>query len=181
MGASTTLLTFEEFEQLPDTPGKRELLKGELIELPPAKQEHNEISELIFIALREFVHRLRLERPDLPLGKTRIETGYQISHSTWLQPDVSLTHPEQPIQGYYQGAPLLAAEVVSESNTAPSIEKKINEYLTHGGRDVSVVYPETRTVWVYREGGATRYETVLNTDSSPDSPSISNPCSSPHE
>ena len=37
MGVSTSLLTFEEFEQLPDDPGKLELLDGELIRLPPAK------------------------------------------------------------------------------------------------------------------------------------------------
>lgn len=37
MGAPRTSLSFEEFEQLPDQPGKRELLKGELIELPPAE------------------------------------------------------------------------------------------------------------------------------------------------
>jgi len=35
MGATTTRLTFEEFERLPEQPGKRELLKGELIEVPP--------------------------------------------------------------------------------------------------------------------------------------------------
>ena len=40
--ASTTLLTFEELEQLPDEPGKMELLDGELIRLPPAKKRHIE-------------------------------------------------------------------------------------------------------------------------------------------
>jgi hypothetical protein len=35
MGAVGTLLTFEQFEQLPDKDGRRELLEGELIEVPP--------------------------------------------------------------------------------------------------------------------------------------------------
>ena len=35
MGATTVHLSFEQFEALPDTPGKQELLEGELIELPP--------------------------------------------------------------------------------------------------------------------------------------------------
>jgi len=39
MGATTKLLTFEEFEQLPDAPGKRELLDGELIEWPPPQTQ----------------------------------------------------------------------------------------------------------------------------------------------
>ena len=48
MGTTTTLLTFEEFERLPDQPGKRELLDGELIELPPAERNHNQIAQTIF-------------------------------------------------------------------------------------------------------------------------------------
>ena len=48
MGTITTLLTFEEFERLPDQPGKRELLEGELIELPPAELEHNDIAHAIY-------------------------------------------------------------------------------------------------------------------------------------
>ena len=43
-----TLLTFDEFEQLPDHPGKRELLKGELIESPPAKKKHNKTGKRIY-------------------------------------------------------------------------------------------------------------------------------------
>ena len=43
MGTTTSLLTFEEFERLPDQPGKRELLKGELIDGPPAEEKHNTI------------------------------------------------------------------------------------------------------------------------------------------
>ena len=44
MDTTKTLLTFEEFEQLPARPGKSELLKGELIELPPAEADHNRIA-----------------------------------------------------------------------------------------------------------------------------------------
>ena len=40
-------MTFEEFERLPDQPGKRELLEGELSELPPAELEHNNIAHQI--------------------------------------------------------------------------------------------------------------------------------------
>lgn len=45
---ATAALSFEEFEQLPDRPGKRELLQGELIELPPAERSHNEFAEEIY-------------------------------------------------------------------------------------------------------------------------------------
>ena len=163
MGALTTLITFEEFERLPDKPGKRELLRGELIEWPPAKQPRSRISRCLFRALDQAIEKFRLKRTGLSWGEVYFETGYQLSPSTWLQPDVSLTHPQQPVQGYLQGAPLLAIEVVSESNTAASIGKKIKEYLTHGAREVWVVYPETNSVWVFREGHGTEFEATLQT------------------
>ena len=41
MGAVRTTLTMEEFLELSELPaGKRELLRGELIELPPGKFKH---------------------------------------------------------------------------------------------------------------------------------------------
>lgn len=54
MGATTTQLTFEEFEKLPDAPGKRELLDGELIELPPPKRRHTLTQHRIAEALRRY-------------------------------------------------------------------------------------------------------------------------------
>src|SRR5689334_14680357 len=95
MGMVSTLLTFDEFEQLPDKPGKLELLRGELIELPPPEQDHNDIAQLIFIALFDTLRKLRDESPELPLGRAYQETGYKISPNSWLQPGVSLTHPAQ--------------------------------------------------------------------------------------
>jgi Uma2 family endonuclease len=45
-------LTFEQFERLPETPGKRELLEGELIELPAAEMAHNELGEELHARLK---------------------------------------------------------------------------------------------------------------------------------
>jgi len=38
--SATTQITLEEFLDLPDTPGKQELLDGELIVVSPAKHTH---------------------------------------------------------------------------------------------------------------------------------------------
>ena len=46
---STSLLTFEEFERLPDHLGKRELLEGRVVEMPPADLLDNSISERVFL------------------------------------------------------------------------------------------------------------------------------------
>lgn len=124
----------------PEQPGKQELLEGELIQLPPAKDEHNLIVQAIFVLL------LRHGVPGL-----RTEAGYQIKSDTWLQPDVSVTWPDQPKEnGYLQGSPMIAVEVVSPGNAAGEIDRKTNAYLQHGAKEVWVVYPRTRMMIVHK-------------------------------
>jgi Uma2 family endonuclease len=64
-----TLLTFEQFEQLPDQPGKRELLRGELIELPPAKLKHNRTAHRFYEVLKPAL--AKTEKPRRGLGARR--------------------------------------------------------------------------------------------------------------
>jgi Uma2 family endonuclease len=54
--------------------------------------------------------------------------------------------------GWFPGAPLLAVEVVSPSNTAKDTQLKVTDYLEAGALEVWLVYPDTRTVYVYLAG-----------------------------
>lgn len=144
-----TLLTFEEFEQLPDEPGKCELLDGELIQLPPAMLKHMQIARKLVGVLTPIVQR---EGPALGLGEVFFETGYKLGPRRWLQPDVSIPHAAQPSNDYFEGAPALAIEIISKSNTAEHIDRKIEIYLSNGGVEVWVFYPKTRRVQVHRKG-----------------------------
>jgi hypothetical protein len=47
-----TLLTAEEYLNMPETPGKHELLDGEVISLPVANKFHNDISRSFEICCR---------------------------------------------------------------------------------------------------------------------------------
>jgi Uma2 family endonuclease len=111
----TTLLTFAEFERLPDSPGKRELLDGELIELPPPKRRHSRIQHRIHAHLAPYAL-------DRRFGEVYTAAGFKLGERHWVQPDVSLVSPEQDEagdpDGYFEGAPRLAIEVISEANTA---------------------------------------------------------------
>jgi Uma2 family endonuclease len=73
---------------------------------------------------------------------------------TIRQPDVSfLTRSRVKATGpddYFAGSPELAVEVVSPGNDAEELEVKVKQYLTYGSTEVWVVYPKTRSVWVYR-------------------------------
>ena len=87
MGGATTLLTFAEFEQLPDEPGKFELLDGEPIQLPPSKTRNMIIAEDVYETLK-----LELGRGSGSpgLGGVHMEFGYKTDARSWLQPDVSI-------------------------------------------------------------------------------------------
>jgi Uma2 family endonuclease len=125
---------------------KHELLKGEHIVVPPPKSRHTRIQQKIQDVLRPFVREQRL-------GEVHIAAGFRLT-SDKLQPDVSFVRSSQ-IQssdpnGYYQGAPALAIEIVSDSNTAVQLDLKTELYLANGSSEVLVVYPKTRRVLVHR-------------------------------
>jgi len=154
MPTAVELVTFEELERLPEEPGKTELLDGELIQMPPAKLPHNRLGKRLFLRLHQLVESMRADGAALGLGEVEIEMGYKIGRKpdSWLIPDASVTHPDQPGDDYCEGAPLIAIEVISESNTAAKIDRKIEKYLANGGQEVWVVYGETRRVLTHFAG-----------------------------
>lgn len=138
---SATLMSIAEFELLPDEPGKQELLQGEVISLPPAGESHNVIAHALFGVLV----------PVFAARRVRIDAGYRMSRDTWLEPDVSLTWPDQPVvNDFMQGSPMIAVEVISPSNLAEEIARKAATYLKHGAEEVWIIYPRTRSMMVHR-------------------------------
>jgi Uma2 family endonuclease len=155
-------LTFEEFELLPDQPGKRELLRGELIELPPAKRKHNVIGRRLFLRLFNILTEAHAHEEARDLGDVYHRMGYHFPDGSWLQPDVSITHAGQEWGDYYLGSPALAVEIVSESNSADEIAGKVEVFLLNGAAEVWVLYPNRQQMWVYgREGRAERHAVTV--------------------
>jgi len=154
--SARTLLTFEQFERLHDDGLKHELLGGELLVLPPPKTPHTLIQEKLADALRSYVKARSL-------GRVHVEAGFKLSQDTWLQPDVSFVRTQQiqrsdPTQ-YYSGAPAIAIEVASESNTAAQLDRKMEQYFAHGAEEVWVVYPQTKRVRIHFPDGRSRTAT----------------------
>lgn len=149
MPTAVELVTFEDLERLPDEPGKTELLDGELIQMPPAILPHNLLSEELHYRLRQLVETLRSGNTARGLGKVHHEMGFKIGKGpdSWLIPDVSVTHRDQAASDkYYEGGPLIAIEIISESNTARYVDRKIKKYLANGSQEAWVLYPKTRRV-----------------------------------
>jgi len=148
--STRTLQTFEQFEQFQDDGMKHELLKGEHIVLAPPKFRHSRIQHRLRDILRVYVQRHQL-------GDVNMETGFKLSSDTWLQPDVSFLRTAQidatDPDGYCEGAPALAVEVASDSNTAAKLNLKIRLYFADGSEEVWVLYPKTSKVCVHYPDG----------------------------
>ena len=160
------LLTIEDLEKMPDDCLHRELIEGELIELPPPKIGHSRVSRYIFLILNKFVTAQAL-------GIVFFEAGYLIraNRRTWIQPDVSFMRPGRTdlikSDEYAMGAPDLVVEVISPSETARTVHLKTSILLSAGTEEVWNVYPDTRTIEIHSAGNAVR---VLHEDDEITSP-----------
>jgi Uma2 family endonuclease len=97
-------------------------------------------------------------------AQTYFEMGYKMGSRAWLQPDVSIAHPDQIRGKYFEGAPLLAIEVISPSNTAEFMDRKVERHQSNGGVEVWVVYPKRKCIWVFREGHADEFRGTLKSE-----------------
>ena len=146
-------LTLEDFARLPADGVCHEISSGELITLPPAKSLHS----LILSIVVEVLHFYLKEHP---IGRVMPETGYVLSRDplTVRQPDVSVLSRQRirsiDPDSYFEGAPELAIEIVSPSDSAEDLEIKVRQYLQAGAHQVWVLYPKSQDVHVYSPGGS---------------------------
>jgi Uma2 family endonuclease len=166
MMATTTLMSFAEFERLDGGPDHLELLKGELVRMPPPIRPHMEICRRLFRVLDNFVEGRRAQAAS-GLGTVYFEMSYRMAGEapSWLRPDISLSHPAQSGDRYFEGSPLIAFEVVSDHDKAKDLNTKVSEYLRNGSAEVWLIYPADRNALVFSRDGAIRTESAaIRTD-----------------
>lgn len=155
---ATRTITVEQFQEMPNISGMQtELVRGEVVEMPPPFVPHNMIVFSLSRLLDTFV-----SEQDLGLIHGD-NTGYLLSRypDTVRVPDVSFVSWERmPEEGvpdrYWSLAPDIAVEVVSSTDRADNVHDKVNEYLAAGTRLVWVLWPTSRTMSVYEIGGVAR-------------------------
>ena len=152
--ATQTLLTAEQFLGLPPDEGRiRELDEGRLIEMPPPSLVH-----MIVVATIMRLFSKHIEESERRLvcdAGTRIPACS--GHAKRI-PDVLLLQKEKARAmhasgGWYEGTPDLAVEVVSPTDTAEDLDRRVQQYLGAGAQAIWVVYPETRHVIVHQSDG----------------------------
>ena len=156
--AAPTLMTADEFLAMPDDGFHRyELVKGELITMAPAGGEHGAIGSRTCRRIGNFV-----EANDL--GEVfNSDTGFIISTDpdTVRMPDVSFVRkenipPSGIPRGFILGAPDLAVEVISPTDSRTEVAAKASQLLEAGTLLVVLIDPRTRTITLrYRSGETT--------------------------
>lgn len=153
-------MTAEELGNIEDEPNRHELIKGELLTMPPPKFEHGSAAANLTFLLGQYVRANRL-------GKVLGECGFKIESNpdTVLGPEVSfVTHDRLALspEGYHDGPPDLVVEVISPGDRTGRIERKLGLWLESGARSVWHVNPRRRTVEVISSTGERR--TLHETD-----------------
>lgn len=137
------MMSVAEFDRLEEEEFRYELDEGELITLTRPGVAHGRIERRLIVALHAYldVH---------PIGEVfGPDVLYVLGPTTKRAPDVSVLLRSVGNVKDIPGAPELAIEILSASNTTRAMRRKIDQYFTSGCRLVWVVNAEARSVDVW--------------------------------
>ncbi len=152
--SATREMTAEEFFDWANRPenagGRYELENGEVVEMPPPAEHHGFICWLVAVVLGNYLfHR---------------KAGYLLTNDTGLVvrrapdtvrgPDIMLFLESRTLdemsRGFCERVPALVVEVFSPSDKPGKLSKRVEQYHNGGVPLVWIVFPDERTVTVYR-------------------------------
>jgi Uma2 family endonuclease len=158
VAAAPKLMTAVEMLALPENGVDRWLIQGELREKPTTvrNRTHSRI-----IARISYLLECWLEKQPQPRGSVLCgEVGVRLRRDpdTMVGVDVIYVSAELAARQAHEttlidGAPVLAVEILSPSDTQEEINDKVDSYLQAGVALVWIIDPRRRTVQVIRNGG----------------------------
>lgn len=157
MAVADQQMTADALLRLPSAGHRYALVRGELIRMTPAGFDHGVIAMRLGAWLTNHV---TAHRGGLVCGA---ETGFLLARDpdTVLAPDVAFVRRDRlPAAGrpktFWNGAPDLAAEVLSPGDTPKETAAKVSAWLAAGTHLVWVVNPKDETVTIHESGHAPR-------------------------
>ena len=151
MTPQTEIFTAEELLRAPGDDHRYELVEGELRKMVPSGYLHGKVVARLTWRLAQYVEERKL-------GEVcGAETGFLLARDpdTVRAPDIAFVSHKRieekgEAEGFWPGAPDLAVEVVSPSDTYTEVEAKAIAWLDAGCRLVFAVDPRQRTATAYR-------------------------------
>jgi len=164
-------MTFDDLMAQPDDGHLYELVRGEIIRMPPPKTNHGYVEAALVEAIGRYLQAraldlgwdesqglaarsrlvgrqlsgeagVRFRLPDDPDQTRGLDAGY-------LSPEQVARLQGVPASEYIREAPVLCVEVISPSETAAYVDQKVADYLAAGARQVWLLYPPRRVVRVF--------------------------------
>jgi len=129
-----------------------ELVRGDLLMMSPASPVQGRYAERLSRALGQYVE-------DHDLGEVyTAEPGFELAaepEKIVRAPDVAFVRkeripPADQQAGFWPLAPDLAVEIISPSETAASVQAKVQDYLAAGTQLIWLVYPDSTVVVEYQ-------------------------------
>src|SRR4051812_27721684 len=107
----TRLVTYEEWLEMPQSEGREEVVDGEIIEMPPAKDLHMRVLEKL--VLRVFGRQLDEAQYHVFFGSYGLVI--RTTPLTCREPDIAIFERATLVEkhGYYHSPPQLAIEILS--------------------------------------------------------------------
>jgi Uma2 family endonuclease len=149
---TTALLTVEDFSRLKTSDTQDfELVEGELVPLSSGTPQHGFIRDFLTVALALYFRQS-------PGGRTVAEIDCQLARDIVRRPDISVFMGEKaaridPDSIPVAFAPDVAIEVLSASESAIDVNRKVREYLAAGSAEVWVVDHINGELFVHSKTG----------------------------
>ena len=150
------LMTLEQYAAHEDTDERyvTDLVRGVLVREPRPGDLHGMMQVELGYRLREWAGARG--------ARVTAESGYILEENppTVRGPDIAVVvvprSSEGQPGGWIRGAPDVAIEILSPSDTSSDMQEKTLDYLGASARLVWIVDPRARTVTVYRSDGTAR-------------------------
>jgi Uma2 family endonuclease len=141
--STKTLISVAEFDRLEEDEFRYELDEGELITMTRPRARHACIEENLYFALRSYLERNPIA---VVLGS---DVLFVLGPAIKRAPDISVLYRPFNLDEEIQGAPEIAAEILSPSNTHRAMQRKLEQFFATGCKLAWIIEPTTRTVEIW--------------------------------
>jgi Uma2 family endonuclease len=155
--SAKTLISVEQFDRLEEEEFRYELDDGELITMTRPDTDHGRIQRRLLIVLQTYLDNRGEGEAFGP------DILFVLGPNTKRAPDVSVVLREIGSVKEITGAPDIAVEILSPSNTKKEMKRKLGQFFATGCKLAWIIDPKTHTVEIW-ESAAGPSRTLTNSD-----------------